>query len=237
MSPALLRRLHRRIGLACALTVLVATGSGILHIVMTWTQSPPPRPAPTGDFAPAAITFPLSALPADLRLSAVQLRLLENEPWYQISTTDGLRYFSAADGHEDPEVETRLAFDIARRHLSSAGLPPEAFTYTRRLDSFDREYISIFRLLPVHRIDIADGKGTRLYISTQTGGVARHTDDRRQFEANVFGNLHKYAFIRSKPLRDGLLVGFTTLAFLTSLAGIVLFIATGSRQRHTSSST
>jgi len=138
----------------------------------------------------------------------------------------GPRYFSAAGGREEPGLETRLAFDIARRHLASASLPPDAFTYTRQLDSFDREYIGIFRLLPVHRIDIADGKGTRLYVSTQTGGVARHTDDRRQFEANIFSNLHKYAFIRHKPTRDALLISFTTLAFLASLAGLVLFIIT-----------
>jgi hypothetical protein len=196
---------------------------------MTWTQSPPPRPAPAADFAPAAITFPVSSLPADLRARSLQVRLLDAEPWYQISTTNGSRYFSAADGREDPDVETRLAFDIARRHLAAAALPPDAFTYARRLDAFDREYIGIFRLLPVHRIDVADGKGTRLYVSTQTGAVARHTDDRRQFEANVFSNLHKYAFIPHKPTRDAVLVAFTTLAFLASLAGVVLFFATRRR--------
>lgn len=230
MKPSTLRALHRWIGLACALTVLLATGSGILHVVMTWTQSPPPRPAPADDFAPAAITFPVADLPADLRVRSLRVRLLDNEPWYQISTADGPRNFSAADGREDPAVETRLAFDIARRHLASAALPPDAFTYARRLDSFDREYIGIFRLLPVHRIDVADGRGTRLYVSTQTGGVARHTDDRRQFEANVFSNLHKYAFIPHKPTRDAILVTVTTLAFLASLAGIFLFFATRQRK-------
>lgn len=225
MSPSL-RRLHRWIGLACALPLLVATGSGILHVVMTWTQSPPPRPEPPPGFAPAVATFPLASLPADLRIRSVQMRLLDDEPWYQVSTTDGVRYFSAADGREEPRLESRLALDIARRHLAAAGLPPEAFTHTRRLDAFDREYAAIFRLLPVHRIEVADGRGTRLYVSTVTGGVARHTDDRRQFEANLFGALHKYNFIPHKPARDALLVAFTSLAFLASLAGIVLFFVT-----------
>jgi hypothetical protein len=229
MKPSTLRALHRWIGLACALTVLLATGSGILHVVMTWTQSPPPRPAPADAFAPAAIAFPASALPADIRARSLQIRLLDGEPWYQISTTNGPRYFSAADGREDPDLDARLAFDIARRHLASAALPPDAFTYARRLDAFDREYIGIFRLLPVHRIDVADGRGTRLYVSTQTGGVARHTDDRRQFEANIFSNLHKYAFIPHKPTRDAILVVVTALAFLASLAGIALFFATRRR--------
>lgn len=229
MKPSTLRALHRWIGLACALTVLLATASGILHVVMTWTQSPPPHPAPAADFSPVDLAFPVSSLPADLRVRSLQIRLLDNEPWYQISTTTGPRYFSAIDGREEPALDTRLALDIARRHLTSAALPPDAFAYARRLDAFDREYIGIFRLLPVHRIDVADGKGTRLYVSTQTGGVARHTDDRRQFEANVFSNLHKYAFIPHKPTRDAVLVAFTTLAFLASLAGVVLFFATRRR--------
>lgn len=233
MKPATLRALHRWIGLACSITVMLAAGSGVLHVVMTWTQSPPPRPEPAPGFAPPVAAFPISGLPADLRIRSIQVRLLDHEAWYQVSTTDGPRYFSATDGREDPDLETRLAFDIARRHLASDSLPPEAFTYARRLDAFDREYAPIFRLLPVHRIDVADGRGTRLYVSTVTGGVARHTDDRRQLEANIFGALHKYNFVPHKPTRDALLVGFTGLAFLASLAGIVLFFATRPRRRAT----
>lgn len=231
MSPSTLRRLHRWIGLACSLTIMLAAGSGLLHVAMTWTQPPPPRPAPAAGFAPPAIAFPISALPAALPIRSIQVRLLENEPWYQVSTPDGLRYFNAVDGREDAGVETRLAFDIARRHLASAALPPEAFTYARRLDSFDDEYISIFRLLPVHRVDVADGRGTRLYVSTATGSVARHTDDGRQFEADLFSLFHKYSFIPHKPTRDVLLAAFTAVAFLASLAGLVLFFATRSRHR------
>jgi hypothetical protein len=66
-------------------------------------------------------------------------------------------------------------------------------------------------------------------VSTLSGSVARHTDDRRQFQANVFSLFHKYAFIPNKGLRDGLLVTFTALAFLASLAGVALFFATRRR--------
>lgn len=191
---------------------------------MTWTQSPPPPPAPVEGFTPGTITFPVSDLPADLLIRSIQIRMLESEAWYQIFTPEGPRYFSANDGREDTQLDTRLAFYIARRHLPA--IDAGAFTYSRRLDHFDREYIGIFRLLPVHRIDVADGRGTRLYVSTQTGSIARHTDNRRQFEANVFGNLHKYSFIRHKPTRDAVLVTFTSLAFFASLGGVILFFVT-----------
>jgi hypothetical protein len=230
MRASTARFLHRWIGLACSVFVLLAAGSGALHVVMTWTQSPPPRPEPPPGFTPSAVAFPVSGLPTDLRIRSVQVRLLDHEAWYLVSTPDGARYFSATDGREEPALEQRLAFDIARRHLAAAQLPPEAFSYARRLDAFDREYAQIFRLLPVHRIDVADGRGTRLYVSTVTGGVARHTDDRRQLEANLFGALHKYNFIPHKPTRDALIVAFCALAFLASLAGIALFVATRPRR-------
>jgi len=79
MKPSTLRALHRWIGLACAFTVLLATGSGILHLVMTWTQSPPPRPAPADSFTPPMAAFPISSLPADLLVHTIQVRLLEHE--------------------------------------------------------------------------------------------------------------------------------------------------------------
>ncbi len=234
MKLSTIRRLHRWVGLACALTVLAASGSGILHVVMTWTQPPPPRALPAADIDPAALPPALRGPDGSSLFTSVQsvaLRPVAGEPLWQVFA-DGEReprYFHA-DGRPAPDADTAYALDIARRHLGSTGLPAEAFTHTRVLTSYDSEYIVIFRLLPVHRVDVADGRGTRLYVSTLTGSVARHTDDRRQFEARVFSNLHKYAFIPHKGLRDGLLVGFTALAFLTSLGGVALFVATARRK-------
>lgn len=228
ISPSLLRRLHRWIGLACSLTVMLAAGSGLLHVAMTWTQPPPPRPEAAGAFSPEVAVFPIGSLPADLApLRSVQLVTIAGLPWYQAFPVRGApRYFGALDGKEDPALELRHALEIARRHLAASGLPPDAFVHTRRLDAYDDEYIAIFRLLPVHRIDVADGRGTRLYVSTATGSVARHTDDGRQLEANLFSLFHKYSFIPHKAARDLALVAFTALAFLASLAGVALFLVT-----------
>lgn len=231
MKPSTLRRLHRWIGLACALTVLAASGSGILHVVMTWTQSPPPRPQPSEHINAAAVRIaPAEAVERlggrDLAIHLLSLRMIGGEPWYQVLAAGSPvpRYLNAVDGAEDARADERYAAEIAARHTGGAPV-----RWARRLDAYDSEYIAIFRLLPVHRIDVDDGRGTRLYVSTQTGSVARATDDRRQFEANVFSLFHKYAFIPHKGWRDGLLVAFTGLAFLASLAGLVLFFATRRR--------
>jgi len=231
MKASTLRRLHRWIGLACALTVLAASGSGILPVVMTWTQSPPPRPQPSEHINASAVRIaPAEAVERlggrDLAVHSLSLRMIGGEPWYQVFAAGSPmpRYLNAVDGAEDARADERYAAEIATRHTDGASV-----RWTRRLDVYDREYIAIFRLLPVHRVDVDDGRGTRLYVSTQTGSVARATDDRRQFEANVFSLFHKYAFIPHKGWRDGLLVAFTGLAFLASLAGFVLFFATRRR--------
>jgi hypothetical protein len=164
----------------------------------------------------------------DLAVQALSLRTIGGEPWYQVVAAGSPlpRYLNAIDGREDPQADQSYAAEIASRSLG--GVPVR---WVRRLDAYDSEYIVIFRLLPVHRVEVDDEDHTRLYVSTLTGSVARLTSDSSQFEANVFSLFHKYAFIHHKGWRDGLLVAFTSLAFLTSLAGIALFVVTRRRNR------
>ncbi len=229
MTSLTLRRFHRWTGLACALGLLMASFSGILHVVMTWTQSAPPPALPTDmikgadlQISPAEALERLGGEPA----ASVSLRMIGGEPWWQIiqPASPTPLYISARDGREDPDRDAAYAAEIASRYLN--GAPAR---WTRRLDAFDREYIPIFRLLPVHRVDIDDDKGTRLYVSTLTGSVARHTDDGRQREANLFSILHKYQFIPVKAWRDAVLVTVTATMFATSLGGIALFFITRKR--------
>jgi uncharacterized iron-regulated membrane protein len=230
MKPNSLRRLHRWTGLACALGLLMASSSGILHVVMTWTQSAPPPAHPAEaikgadlQVTPAEALERLGGEPA----SSVSLRMIGGEPWWQVLSAGSPvpAYISARDGREDTDRDAAYAAEIAGRYIG----PGATVRWTRRLDAYDREYIPIFRLLPVHLIDVDDGKGTRLYVSTLTGSVARHTDDRRQLEANLFSILHKYQFIPIKAWRDGLLVAVTTTMFATALGGVILFFLTRKR--------
>lgn len=234
MKPSTIRKLHRWTGLACALGLLMASSSGVLHVVMTWTQSAPPPAAPAENIDPAKVRVTPAEAVARLGedpgpVTSVSLRVIGGEPWWQFLAGSPAtpRYVSAMDGRVDPDRDAIYAAEIGARYLGGASV-----RWTRRLDAYDREYIPIFRLLPVHRVEANEAKGTRLYVSTLTGSVARHTDDARQLEANLFSLLHKYQFIPVKAWRDGLLVAVTALMFITALGGIVLFILT--RQRSAS---
>jgi len=220
-----LHHLHRRLGLAFCAFVLLASGSGIIHNVMSWTQPPPPKPIPSGKVDASRVSIDPARAAAALgddasRITLLALREIGGTPLYQAFLAGDAvpRYVSAQSGMADPGADERFAAEIASRHLGGI-----AVRRTDYVTAFNREYIEIYRILPVYRFDADDGKRTRVYVSTMTGTVTRHTDDRRQLDANIFGLVHKFAFIRSKNLRNTVLTLTTAGIFLTALAGIALY--------------
>lgn len=226
-----IRKLHRWLGLLFSLTVLMSSGSGVIHTVMTRTQSPPPpaRPANTGLDAASITITAQDAVSRSLRdqPAAINLRTIAGQPHYQIFPARGNPvYVNAATGAVEPAFDETYAAEIASSFLGGTTVKK-----TDYLTSFNMEYIGIFRILPVYRFDAADGKGTRVYVSTVTGSVTRLTDDEKQLEANLFTLVHKFGFIRNKDLRDWSLALVTGGAFVVSLLGIVLFFLTRPRRK------
>jgi hypothetical protein len=225
----IIRKSHRLLGLMFSVTILMSSGSGVVHVVMTRTQAPPPATQPTES---TIYTAQIRITPADAfkdrSLTAISIRNIGGEPFYQATLPDhqGLTYVSAVTGRSDPQADARYAKQIASAFLSS-----EHVVQTEYLTDYNSEYINIFRILPVYRFDLKDRKGTRVYVSTMTGSVMRHTDNQKQFEASLFTNFHKLGFIPNKNLRDGVLVTITAAAFLLSLLGIVLYFLTSPRKR------
>jgi len=237
MSTKTLRQLHRWFGLAFSLSALLASFSGVLHQVMTWTQDPPPKAIPSGPEVPVdSVRIPLAqavqAVPtASSGVRAVNLRMIAGEPTYVVWTREAKApaYVSGTTGKVVADRDEVFAGEIATRFLGGASVRKTAV-----LTAFDSEYLPIFRILPVYRMETGDAAGTRVYVSTMTESVTRFTDHRRQWEANVFSYLHKLSFIPNKALRDGVLVVGTAGIFLLSLAGVVLFFVTRPRARSSS---
>jgi uncharacterized iron-regulated membrane protein len=233
MNPRTLRQLHRWLGLIFSVSALLASSSGVIHNVMTWTQEPPPRALPNSPVIDAAtvkiaLADAIRAVPdaAAQGTKAVNLRVIAGEPTYVIWPRESRSpsYVSAVTGRLEPDRDEAFAREIATRFLG--GKPATKAGY---LTAFDSEYIAIFRILPVYRFDTGDAQGTRVYVSTMTESVTRHTDDGRQVEARIFTNLHKLGFIPDKTVRDIVLTATTGGIFLVSVAGLWLFFATRPR--------
>ncbi len=227
VSRPTLRQAHRWLGLIFSVSVLLSAGSGVIHNVMTRTQPPPPAARPAGPgLEPGAIRLPvaeaLAALPKEGGpIRAINVRNIGGEPWYQVFREGAPLYYSALDGRADATRDAAYAAEIASAALGGAPVREAGY-----LTAFDAEYISIFRILPVYKFSVEDGRETRVYVSTLTGSVTRHTDRRRQWEANLFSNLHKFAFIPNKDARDFVLTTLTAGVALASALGVVLFFAT-----------
>jgi hypothetical protein len=234
MNSRLIRKLHRWLGLAFSLSVLMASGSGVIHNVMTRTQAPPPQAKPSGggmDVNAIKITVAeaVAKLPeTNPEVQAVNLRGIGGQPWYQIysKTSRAPQYVSAIDGRVDPAMDEAYAAEIAKNFLAGAEVKKTDF-----LTVFNTEYLNIFRILPVYRFDTADALDTRVYVSTTTGSVTRHTDKQRQFEATIFTMFHKLGFIRDKDTRDLVLTVLTFGTFLVACLGIALFFITRPKKR------
>jgi hypothetical protein len=223
-----LRRWHRWHALAMSLVVIGSAGSGLIHTWMARTQPPPPAARPAGEVDLAAATLPPSRLLDGLPGAPVSasLRTLGGEPWWQIICTGkGVPVWRhATTGVIGEGADARYAAEVAARSLGGATVRQTAY-----LTAFDREYIAIFRILPVYRFDADDGQGTRVYVSTMTGSVTRATDDRKQFEADLFGLAHKWTFIPWRGLRDWALMVAMGSLILLALGGLVLFWTTRRR--------
>ena len=228
MKP-IIRKLHRYLGLIFSISILMSSGSGIIHVLMTRTQEPPPSAKPSGAFLD---TTSISVTPAEAfpttKPAAINIRNIGGNPHYQafIPGRKSLTYVDATTGKENPEADANYAREIAAGFLAS-----DKVKRTDYLTAFNSEYIGIFRILPVYRYDLDDGKGTRVYVSTVTGSVTRHTDDAKQFESSIFTNFHKLGFIPNKNVRDWTLTILTSAAFLISLLGITLFFLTRPRKK------
>ena len=233
MKTTTIRRLHRWLGLLFSVSILMSSLSGVLHTVMTRTQTPPPPARPSGGGLDASairvsVADAIGKLANAGTVHAVNLRGIGGEPWYQIyAGTNGVPFYvSAADGRVDAAQDERYAAEIASAFLGGAKVAK-----TDYLTAFNGEYINIFRVLPVYRFAANDALQTRVYVSTATGSVTRHTDKQRQFEANVFTNFHKLGFIPDRNVRDIVLAVLTGGAALAAFAGIALFIATRPRRK------
>lgn len=222
------RRVHRALGLVFGLYLLAAALSGLSHNLMSAFFMPPPPARSSATFDLPSIA--LSPRDAVTRLQGVDaatvegvnLRVIDGAPWYQLFLRGQKvpAYVRATDGAVDGEADARHAAEIAR------GIFPGATpTLTARLDAYDDEYIAIYRLLPVYRFDVADGKGSRVYVSTVTGSAAFATTDGRQAISNFFSIVHKLNFIKNKTLKLTLLTIFAAGAILTVLWGLLMWVA------------
>lgn len=223
-----LRKFHRWIGIIVAAYVVMATLSGLMHIIMSNFFTAPPPVMPEGLVNLQSASLPLKDIvkhiPQGAEVKAINLRTIDGDLWYQVITGDNKPpvYINAATGKVDGELDEVYAQQIAQSYLHRTdGVYSSAY-----LAHFDNEYLNIFRALPVYKFEAEGDKGERVYVSTITGSVTLYLNNARAFGQNMFSYLHKLAFMSNHAVRD-ILMTFLVLGILSStVMGLWLFFRT-----------
>lgn len=218
-------RLHRWLGLATAVALLLFACSGLIHPVMSRTQ-----PQPQG-FTPPALQLPASplTLPQALDANAIEavrgatLIQAADRAAYRITLDNGtVRYLDTAGGSELAGFEAQHAEALAR-HFS--GERAAAVLDIQQVTTFDDDYLAVNRLLPVWRIRFDRTDGLTAYVDTEGQRLATLIDDRKRGLQTLFRALHTFSFMEQQPaLRKTLMVALLIASAVTAAAGLVMFV-------------
>jgi uncharacterized iron-regulated membrane protein len=168
---------HRWVGVVTCLLTLIWFGSGLVMMYVPYPAlQNAERLAGLGplDWERVLVTPDAAIKAAGLAEFPRELRLesLAGEPVYRITDADGERLtLSAADATRRGSTDAAKAVIVAREFSRSP---------TARLDAtVERDQWTVAQRYnadrPLHRIDVGDGNGTRLYVSSRSGAVVADT--------------------------------------------------------------
>lgn len=248
------RRLHRLLGWIAVVPALMASSSGLYHLVHSSLSGGLPA-AGNSSVAPAALTADIGTLWPAMAESRKVVALVA------VSTPDaGVLWRLALDlpapaaggGHEHhaippprgPEGSLRAVAATPALWFDSAGVPlaggdeavarriaaghadPGAVAAAKAelVTAFDADYGFLNKRLPVWRLDTGR---ERLYVDTEAGLLAARRSAADGIEGRVFDTLHKWRFMDFIGLanRDRLLMGLMAVILATATLGWTLQLA------------
>ncbi|GAA4834532.1 PepSY domain-containing protein [Algivirga pacifica] len=218
---------HRKISIIALVPVLFWTLSGIMHPLMSNFKPQLAqrfvRPTPV-DFSGIQLS-----LDSVLRLQAVdslqnfRVVNLAGKSYYQVNEQEGqaLRYFDAISGEELVDGDHVYAKQVATAY---AGEQAGAIKSITQLTAYDDEYLEIFRLLPVYRVNFENEEGLRLYIHTASGQLGTSMNNARANWLQFFRYAHSWSFLDGNtPLRITVLIILAIAALLSAGSGIYVY--------------
>jgi hypothetical protein len=214
---------HRWVSLAALVQLLVWTGTGFFFAVMPIerirgedrSSAPPPAPVPWERVGP----LPAAALAG---AEEVVLRVVDGRPLLVARAPGGRRWAVEAEGGRGAEIDAEAARRIAR--ADQAGSPPAAAPV--RIEEAPVEYRG--RPLPAWRVDLDDGRGTRVYVDAVSGAItARRNGLWRAYD--LLWGFHIMDWGGRDDFNNPWLVGFAALGLLTAGTGTAVWTARAAR--------
>lgn len=186
-------KIHRRFAWVAGIAFMLWALSGLLHIVISWTN---PRPV---TFAPPALT--VAAVPDETVITAQLarhgierisgLRLLPDGMQVSLPGQAERLYFDH-DGHRIADADRTHAIALARNYT---GLEKAAVTHASLVTAFSDEYPYINRFLPVWKIGFDAPGNLTAFVETETDRLGTLNDDRKILLQSLFRNIHTWAWL------------------------------------------
>lgn len=226
---------HRYLGIALSLLFVMWFASGIVMMYAGGMPRLAPetrleRLAPL-DLARVALT------PADAAARAgivpegrTTLQTVLGRPAYRFGGRDAVTVF-ADTGDQLDTVTSEQARAAAAQFVADATSP---LTYAGEVTEPDQWTMTLARALPMHLFDVADGRGSRVYVSAATGEVALATTRRDRLLAwiGVIPHWMYFAPLRlNQPLWYEVMVWLPALGCVMAALGLAVGIVQFRRTR------
>jgi hypothetical protein len=222
--------IHRWLGIATCLLFAMWFATGIvMHFVPYPSLTDAERIeglAPIG--APVAMQTPAAAVAAAGISNVTRVRLLSRPdgPVYLVHGESAVRAVHAADLSPAGARSERLALAIAAQHASARGMDA-SLAAVAGLADYDQWTVpnGLDAHRPLYRVELGDGAGTELYVSSVTGEVVRDTTRSERtwnYAGSVAHWIYPTALRRNWRAWDMTVWTISLVAALGALAGAAL---------------
>lgn len=216
---------HRYLGIALSLLFVMWFASGIVMMYAGGMPRLTPetrleRLAPL-DLARVALTPSDAAARAGVEPEGrTTLQTVLGRPAYRFGGRDTATVFADTGALLDT-VTVEQARAAATQFVADAAAP---LTYAGEVSEPDQWTMTLARALPMHRFDVADGRGSRVYVSAATGEVALATTRRDRLLAWVGVIPHWLYFA---PLRLNQPLWYEVMVWLPALGCVMAALGLG----------
>jgi hypothetical protein len=227
-----MRQIHKWASIAVGVVFLLWVVTGMVMVLpgrfrpTTVAPSNPTVVYARAGLSPAAVMATLARADPELRLQALQLRVVLDTAVYEVTPGQGEGFLL------DATTGSRFAIDSSRAARLARLVVPEApFRAATRLSRYARDYRE--GPLPVWEVQFDDAGSTRAWVS-DLGHVVRIADDSRRTR-ELFGGLHVFRPIKrmggdESDRRTAILL--TGLACLVTIASGYYLALPRRRTRH-----
>lgn len=227
LKTATLWRWHSALGWIAGLAACLWVATGLMHTLMTWTT---PRAAA---MTPPAASFDGAQVPDLSRLfasvgapdvSAASFIILDGKPhlYARPGGSAQAQVISLDTGKLVPDGDRARAIALARHYTGDA---QSAVASARLVTAFDSAYPSVYRLLPVWRIELDRADGLAAYVDPSTGRLASLTTPQKTFLLWAFRTFHTFSFAdEAEAARLALIAGLLLAILGGTAAGVGLLL-------------